>query len=260
MGAPMASVGAETGDRQSKQISQHCSPRTSLATGIKFTEHGMEMASPVWPDMTDRMLLTALPYVRQIGTAVMRPHGSATLVPQWLVTATERGAGATTLGLSVARWLAAQNQRVLLVDADFHSAGLSRTLAIDGSFSWLSTLRTGSAINETVVRFSGTSLAVLPLSPVHNRHVWAENLLDHLAPALAGLRAQFDQILLDVGPMSQWVAETQRIEQLSRRCMLVVRHAAKDQQQLQQTQVRLNGLGFQQLLVANVTPTLRAAA
>lgn len=217
----------------------------------------LEIAAPMWPEMTDRLMLTALPYIRQIGSAMMR---SGKEKSSWLLTAPERGAGTTTMGLSVARWLATQNQKVLLVDADFHRAGLSRSLGMDGSFSWLSTLRGERSLREAMVSFSGTNLALLPLAAIRSRHLWPIHLLDRLAGKLNTLKSEYDQILLDVGPMSQWVSETQAIVNVSQRCLLVVRHVGTNHQQWEQTQLRLNGLGIQQLLVANITPTLRAAS
>ncbi len=220
--------------------------------GVEF-----EIASPMWPEMTDRLLLTALPYIRQIGSALLKPKIENS---SWLLTAPERGVGTTTMGLAIARWLSAQNQRVLLVDADFNRAGLSRSLHIDGSFSWLSTLRGDRPLRETTVRFSGSSLSLLPLAAIRTRNLWPTDLLDLLAGKLAELRREYDQVLIDVGPMSQWVSETQDIKNVGQQCFLVVRHAGTNQQQLEQTQLRLNGLGIQQLLVANITPTLRAAS
>jgi Mrp family chromosome partitioning ATPase len=131
---------------------------------------------------------------------------------------TGHGAGATTVAACLARLLVDAGKTVALVDGDFRTAGLARSLGVAPDAGWEDVLAGRAPLADAVIHSLGDRLALLPL--VQGGPSAAEKLDGIHASITAGvLRYHFDVVLFDLGA----VADRQQgptASRLARRCRL----------------------------------------
>lgn len=110
-----------------------------------------------------------------------------------------RGEGRTTVSLVVARQLAVQGARVVLVDADTQRPKLAETLGTAVEIGWQETLAARQSPCEAMIESLADRLAILPLKkPVEDAALADRG--DDLKQMLQRLRSAFDVVCLDLGP------------------------------------------------------------
>lgn len=117
-----------------------------------------------------------------------------------LVTSCHRAEGRSTLAMATARALARRPGRTVLVDLDLAGPMLSRLLPYRIRIGLDDVIGEGMALCEAVVEVPTENLGLLPLrGPVARP---GEFLADPAWPVvLAGLRRDFDLVLIDGGPL-----------------------------------------------------------
>jgi capsular exopolysaccharide synthesis family protein len=118
----------------------------------------------------------------------------------FLFTSCHRAEGRTTLVLALARALARQPLRTLVVDADLTGPMVARLLGLRPEVGLDDVVESGSALSDALVDARDDHLGILPMRSAVARP------RDFLAsPAwtctLARLRREFDLILVDGGPL-----------------------------------------------------------
>jgi Mrp family chromosome partitioning ATPase len=125
-------------------------------------------------------------------------EGCRTLV----VTGTERGEGRTTLVLAIARLAANRGLRTVAVDLDLQSPQLAEQLGVRPEVGWDDVQAERLSAADALVESLDDRLSLLPLrSGFANPRALAGGRF--LREALDCLRANFDLILLDVGPLGE---------------------------------------------------------
>jgi Mrp family chromosome partitioning ATPase len=166
------------------------------------TGEALISARPSRWDLAIRTLLAA----DQAGCSLIGVGGSA------------RGAGATTVAGCLSRLLIAAGKTVAVVDGDFATAGLARSLGIAAEIGWEDVLAGRVPLADAVIHSLDDRLAVLPL--VQGGLPAAEKLDGIHASITAGvLRYHYDIVLFDLGA----VADPQQgptASRLVRRCRL----------------------------------------
>jgi Mrp family chromosome partitioning ATPase len=134
------------------------------------------------------------------------------------VGAAARGAGATTIAGCLARLLVAAGKSVALVDGDFATAGLARSLGLAADIGWEDVLAGRAPLADAVIHSLGDGLAVLPL--VQGGVPAAEKLDGIHASITAGvLRYHYDVVLFDLGDVAS-NQQSPAARRLARRCRL----------------------------------------
>jgi len=159
------------------------------------------------------------PYAEAVRMAAAGTGGAKAI----LVTGAGAGEGKTSLALALARTLAAQGDRVLLIDTDLRRSGLSIALGLDAAPGLAETLlATGG---EPAIPFASDrvpGLKVLPAGRSAARHAAAGQSGDRLRPLLDNWREHFDRIVLDSAP-APLVAQTADHARLADATLLTVR-------------------------------------
>ena len=106
-----------------------------------------------------------------------------------------------TLALQLADTLASSaDSSVCLVDANFHSSSLQRLVACHSRRGLTEAMCVPSEVRSFVQHLSPSGIWFLPVgSFAPDPHAFPTE--DRLRPCLAGLRAQFDRVLLDAPPL-----------------------------------------------------------
>ena len=117
-----------------------------------------------------------------------------------LVTGTERGEGRTTLVLALARLAANRGLRTVVVDLDLHSPQVAEQLGIRPELGWDDVQAERLRIDEALIESIDDRVTLLPL---RNGYANPRALAGtgFLRAATDRLRAEFDVVLLDVGPL-----------------------------------------------------------
>jgi Mrp family chromosome partitioning ATPase len=119
-----------------------------------------------------------------------------------VVTGTERGEGRTTLVLALARLAANRGLRTVAVDLDLQSPQLAEQLGIRPELGWDDAQAERLSVADALIESLDDRLSVLPLrGGFANPRALAGG--GFLRGALDCLRANFDLVLLDVGPLRE---------------------------------------------------------
>ncbi len=114
---------------------------------------------------------------------------------------TARGAGATLVTCCLARLLVHAGKTVAIVDGDFATAGLAKSLGMAAEIGWEDVLAGRAPLADAVIHSVEDRLSVLPL--VGGRLPAAEKLDAIHASISAGvLRYHYDLVLFDLGSLA----------------------------------------------------------
>jgi succinoglycan biosynthesis transport protein ExoP len=117
-----------------------------------------------------------------------------------LVTGAAPTEGKSTIAVNLARVLARSGLRVVLVDADTHTAGLGRLLEVEGKPGVLDYLRGGATVDAVVHSTEVPGLEVVPAG-THTENAEGLFLRPELATLLTELKAGRDFIIIDGAPI-----------------------------------------------------------
>lgn len=114
------------------------------------------------------------------------------------IAGTRPGVGVTTIQLCLARLLASARKSVAIVDADFASRSLARTLGLECEMGWENVLAGEAPLAECVVRSLGDGISLLPL--VGHPSLPGDLLGGIQTSVSAGvLRYHYDLVMFDLG-------------------------------------------------------------
>ena len=202
-----------------------------------------EIGQRAWPDITDKLLGPGRPMLEKLGAAIRQTNNAQTC--ETIVAGATRGCGATTIAMSLARWFADQGDRVLLVDADVHQAGITQTLKLTDHRSWVTVARGTNLTEKVFVRAAGSSIAFACLAPLRLRTIWQPFILDHLSKLLGTVQGVFDRILIDVGSTNQLMAELSGNFTLATTALVVATVGSLDDDSATRCKTNLVGLGIE---------------
>ncbi len=155
-----------------------------------------EVSNFVWPELTDVLLEAAGPQFRaaagDLAEACRRHRKLVT------ITASRRGEGCTVVALALAKALADQQQRVILVDAHFDAPGLADSLGLAAQVGLEDTLTGEKPLIEALVESLEDRVVVLPLRQPAAAD-WRLSIA-RLKSSLDELRRHCDIVLIDAGP------------------------------------------------------------
>jgi Mrp family chromosome partitioning ATPase len=158
-----------------------------------------EVNNFVWPELTNVLLDTAAAQFRAAATDLVeasRRHRKLIAV-----TASRRGEGCTVVTLALAKALAEQQQRVILVDAHFDAPGLADSLGVAAQAGWEDALTGEKPLSEALVESLEDRLIVLPLREPAAAD-WRLSVA-RLKSSFDELRRHCDLILIDAGPVGE---------------------------------------------------------
>ena len=115
-----------------------------------------------------------------------------------LVTSASEDDGKTTVSLNLAKALADDGKRVILIDADLHVGRIHDMVGVDpssGLTEWLVTMKKPAFVQAEAQRFMILPAGVLPPNPTE--------LLNepYFTEIVAALRAEFDYVVIDSAPL-----------------------------------------------------------
>lgn len=123
--------------------------------------------------------------------------GRQTLV----VTGCERGEGRTTLTLALGRLLANRGLRTVLVDCDVRAPQMAEALGVRPELGWDDVYAERLSVTDALIESLEDRISMLPMrNGLANPRVMAGNRT--LAGIIDTLRANFDAVVLDVGPLA----------------------------------------------------------
>ena len=159
------------------------------------------------------------------------------------ITGVARGEGRTTLTITLARKLANDGQRVLIVDTDLVHPSLGKSLNLDGDITWLSDRTEFETAAEMLVGNHESQICVMPLQPStrasFNRHAY--ELLDL---TLKKIEPFFDTVLMDFGQVAQIDASNFRSTNLASSALLVHNANCSNVEQYKHAFEKFQTLGF----------------
>lgn len=223
-----------------------------------------------WPAVTDRLLAEAREQLAELSAALLSSQSVAaggnetTLVRAGtciLVTAKVPDQGATSTSIALSRYLAQTRRRVLLIDADIVTAGLSRALgfvgAIDRSLSLACQL--GNFLRRRLIStdVGDGILDILPTQcrplALHDGREMNETLLD----SIADHRSQYDIVVVDGGPLIDHEdhlgpSRFQRLAQLAQVGLVIRRPLDSSSANRPPIEPRLAAWGLRRIVIANI--------
>ncbi len=125
-----------------------------------------------------------------------RQHAGGTV---YTITSAGPGDGKTSLTLSLGMSFAAAGHRTLLIDADFHGRGLSKSLGLRDAAGLLDAMKAGRGKNH-VVRTRFPDVWAMPAGQGDAADAQAVSR-DRVESMLKGLRAEYDIVVIDTGPL-----------------------------------------------------------
>ncbi len=151
-----------------------------------------------WPKVCRQMLRQAGDQLHALADAVADANSGGKAVIA--VAGCRRGEGATTLLLCVARQLAEQGIRTVVVDADRSRPVLAKRLGVQAQVGWDDG---ADSCDEAVVEAAVNRMALLPLKQLSGESEPSECDWTVLEASLRRLRGQFEVVLVDAGPLDE---------------------------------------------------------
>jgi Mrp family chromosome partitioning ATPase len=151
-----------------------------------------------WPEICGRLLAGAsVGFAQQCANLLARAGQGTKIVA---VTGGREREGRTTLLICMAKRLADNGCHVAIVDADVGHPELAKSLGIGPKFGWEGVVREEMRLEEVLVESVRDGIVLLPLADARPD---GESLLrdPRAGLSLATLRARYDLVLVDVGPI-----------------------------------------------------------
>ncbi len=172
-------------------------PDDRAASAAEFDSE--TFATLQWPATVRALEREHGPRFEQLADALVTARDSGR-VRSLFFTSCHRSEGRTTLVLGLARALARRPGRTILVDADLSGPMLARSLGLRPRFGLDDVLDGSASIADAVIDAPDDHLSVLPLRSAVARP--REMLVSSAwTTALARLRRDFDQVLIDGSPL-----------------------------------------------------------
>jgi Mrp family chromosome partitioning ATPase len=168
----------------------------------------LEVEGFQWPDDCDRFFRALAEPLADLARSVADEAAAGAKIVA--VSSCRRGSGSTTLVLSLARRLAADGHRLLLVDGDFYNPLLARRLGLVPERGWEEVLAGRMQAEEVVIESLADRLALLPLREPAPGHAYRWDNRADPATSLRMLQAHYDVVLVDLGRFDR-----QEIDQLA---------------------------------------------
>ena len=127
---------------------------------------------------------------------------------QIVVSSAQRNAGASTVAVSLARQLVENDHSVLLIDADLENPSLANQLGLTTPMSWTQAIHDGRPTNQLIIKERNAGLSLLPLAKPESSFSTTEKIFDNLATISNPLAWIYDFVVIDVGPVSQYLAHS----------------------------------------------------
>jgi Mrp family chromosome partitioning ATPase len=162
-----------------------------------------------WPLISSHMIKIGAEAIGALSSTVLKTLAETRR--RVAVTSPGRRAGTTSIAISLARWVANEGGRVLLVDADLAHPELSSLVGLGPGISWFHAMGTREKglpnAADYIIRSQQSPICVMPLfsQPVETRK--SGKCYDQLGHLLDPVCLDFDLILLDMGPTSQILSE-----------------------------------------------------
>jgi Mrp family chromosome partitioning ATPase/formylmethanofuran dehydrogenase subunit D len=199
-----------------------------------------------WPKLTNHMLDAGAEAIDELAKSVLRTM--ITGHQRLAVTSPGRGEGTSSIAISLARCVANNGGRVLLVDADLSHPGLSADVGLGPNISWSQAIRNGMPAAEVIIRSQQSQLCVMPLAPLSPHLEWPQKLLDPLGELIQEVQSSFDLVIYDIGPATQLISELSSPSKMIDVGLIV--HNGLDRARFRKTQNQLQQFGLQSLVVA----------
>ncbi|MBA4015958.1 MAG: hypothetical protein C0483_02090 [Pirellula sp.] len=117
------------------------------------------------------------------------------------ITGCQRGEGRTTLTLALGRLLANRGLRTVLVDCDVRAPQMAEALGVRPELGWDDVYAERLSVTDAMIESLDDRMSLLPMrNGLANPRAMAGNRT--LAGIIDTLRAHFDAVLLDVGPLA----------------------------------------------------------
>ncbi len=177
-------------------------------------------------------------------------------VKVFVMTSSVAGEGKTSTALSLARVLAHDGQRVLLLDADMRRPKIAEYLAMEGAIGLADVLAGAVELDEAVQRWEQDSLFVLPSGsiPPNPSELLGSHAMEDL---VAGLRHSYEHVVIDAPPLLP-VTDAAIASVHADGVVLVVRHGRTNRKQLRGALDTLKAVEARLLgVVFNMTPPPR---
>jgi Mrp family chromosome partitioning ATPase len=152
-----------------------------------------------WPRPCSRLVTAAAGELDRLSDELLavQARGQKVLA----IAGCRRGEGSTTVLLCTARRLAERGLRVVMVDADLADPQLARRLGVLPQFGWESAWAGRLPLAEVVIESAENRLALLPLREASAAvGPWGDGKAI-IAENIDTLRANFDLVLVDLGPL-----------------------------------------------------------
>lgn len=159
------------------------------------------------------------------------------------ITGLQKGDGATTVSLALARTAASAGLRVLLIDSDFDKAGVTNAMGIEPAAGIDAILAGDRPLADLIVEDDMTSVHLLPSAPdPSHRGALSLAQLTSLKSALASAKSSYDLVIIDCEPPSAR-ARTRSMSRMADAGLLVAaRNSSKrDMVRLMSHRIRQNG-------------------
>jgi Mrp family chromosome partitioning ATPase len=178
-------------------------PLSSFGASLKLAkptvraEHEVERLD--WPANCDKLVARAKAGWAAFTGQVLRSVAGGQNV--LAITSTVRGEGRTTICLAMAREIAAQRKRCVVVDADFENPALARSCGIDSQIGWNHLFQLDDVpLGEVMIESLADRITLVPWHG-SRPNVGALSSTLRVASAFAELAELFDVVLVDAMPV-----------------------------------------------------------
>ena len=208
-----------------------------------------------WPEVSSNLL--GSPAMLNLVTTIQQTL--QTYRTQIVVASAEKNAGASTVALSLARELADQNQSVLLIDANLENPDLANQLGLTTQLSWTQAIDDGRPTNQLIIQQKSGGMSLLPLAMLESHRI-PSNLFDQLATISNPLAWIYDYVVIDVGTVNQYIANSSKSKIRAASTLLVSDSSHGNEANLHSQDAKLRMFGIENVLrVQNFSRIVNAA-
>ena len=146
-----------------------------------------------------------------------------------------------------------------MIDANLENPDLANLLGLTMPLSWTQALNDGRPTNQLIVNQKSGGLSLLPLAKLE-AHQIGENIYDQLATISNPLAWIYDYVVIDVGTVEQYIANSSKSKIRAASTLLVTDSSQGNEANLHSQNAQLRLFGVEDvLMVQNFSRIVSAA-
>lgn len=175
-------------------------PETPSVPAIRLFQPMLQVDHFAWPKVCGRLESSANAELERVIETLLAAQLRGK--KSFMLGGCRSGDGATSLLMAAARRLAAQQMKVVLVEADWSQPQLARRLGLLPQYGWEDVLLGRLPLEEVLIESIAEKLVILPVREPFSTAELPAEAAGRMVETWNSLRHHFDMLLVDPGPLA----------------------------------------------------------